>query len=85
MMQDYFPDCIHIKENEHIQKNGSMAVFHTIRQKKRTEHLINFFASLLCHAECSEIITGSGNIGVWLSLYHGKAEGIHQIYEGKWY
>jgi hypothetical protein len=80
-----FPDRIHIEENEHIRKNGNMAVFHTVSVIKRREHVKNFFASLLIHSECSEIVTHSGNIGLWLALYRGRPDGIHQIFKGKWY
>jgi hypothetical protein len=80
-----FPNTIHITENDHVDKNGSHAVFHTIPQVKRREHVKNFFASLLIHAICSEVVTHSGNIGLWLALYRGRPGGIHQIFKGKWY
>ncbi len=85
VFMDVFPDTIHITENEHIKANKDKAIFHTIELINRESHVINFFASMLIHSMCSEIVTGSGNIGLWLALYRGNSVGIHQIYNDKWY
>ena len=82
---DVFPDTTHIVENKHIKKNEEIAVFHSIHKRRKAKHVINFFASLLVHSMCSEIVTGSGNIGLWLALYRGHTNGLHQIYNDKWY
>jgi len=80
----YYPDAIVFKETPSIKKQDS-AVFYQMDKIKRAKFSSLFFAAVLVHSECSEIITHSGNIGLWLSLYRGNSENVHQIYNNKWY
>lgn len=52
---------------------------------KRIERDQYFLAALLLSSMSSEIVTHSGNVGLWLSLYHKTNQNIHQIYNNVWY
>jgi hypothetical protein len=44
----------------------------------RTEDAQRFLAVLLILAECASLVTTSGNVGLWATLYRGHARGLHQ-------
>lgn len=60
------------------------AIFYELPQSKRAEHGAVFFAALLAQSRCSEVITHSGNLGLWTAFYRGNSNGIHQIFNGQW-
>lgn len=81
--RSHFPDSLCFDETKGMDKKDS-AVFLELPQDKRAEHGAYFFAAVLCLSKCSEVITHSGNGGLWLSLYRGNAYDIHQIFNGQW-
>lgn len=78
-----FPDTIYISETGHIPKQDS-AVFLRTKNQKRAEHAKHFFASVIAMSKCKHVITHSGNGALWLALYRGNAENIHQWFDGNW-
>lgn len=59
--------------------------FYELPQSERKAHAKKFLAALITLSNCEEIVTHSGNVGLWAAIYRGKAEGIHQIFNDKWY
>lgn len=82
-MKEFPSNTIYFQETPHMSKKDS-AIFLEVPKHKRTENGANFMAACLAHSRCSEIITHSGNIGLWLALYRGNADNIHQIFNGQW-
>lgn len=78
-----FPDTIYIDETGHIPKQDS-AVFIRAKDKHKAEHAKHFFASVVAMSKCKHVITHSGNGALWLALYRGNANNIHQWFNGKW-
>ena len=80
-----FPDSIYFKETPMIPKTKTSSVFHTIDKSKRADYGAWFFAAVSVIALCSELVTHSGNGGLWAALYRGTPKGIHQIYKNQWF
>lgn len=81
--QSEFPDCIYFEETPMLSKQDS-AMFFELPKNERPEYGAKFFAAVLCHSKCNQVITHSGNIALWLSLYRGNADNINQIFNDQW-
>lgn len=79
-----FPDSIYFDETPMLNKMDS-AVFFELPMPQRAEYGAKFMAAVLLLSECKEVITHSGNGALWLSLYRGHANGLHQVFNNQWY
>lgn len=81
----HFPyNTITLKEVGAIGKTSKEAVFHKTSQSRRKEREAYYNAAVYLLAKSAEIITHSGNGGLWAALYRGNSENIHQYFNGKW-
>lgn len=79
-----FPnDTIYFTETPMLNKQNS-AMFFELPKNERPEYGAKFFAALLCLSKCHTVITHSGNCGLWLSLYRGNTNNLHQIFNDEW-
>ena len=78
-----FPDSIYFEETPMLKKQMS-AVFFETPIEQRAEYGRNFFAAVLTLSMCKHVITHSGNGALWLALYRGNADNVHQIFNDKW-
>jgi len=78
-----FPDSIYFTETPMLNKMMS-AMFFEIPVEQRGEYGRNFYAAVLCLSRCSHVITHSGNGALWLALYRGHADNIHQVFNDQW-
>lgn len=78
-----FPNSVFFEETPHISKQDS-AVFYELPRHERAEYGARFFAAVLCISKCSQIITHSGNCGLWACLYRGNANNVMQYFNGAW-
>ena len=79
-----FPESIFFEEVTCTDNKDSMPLFET-SWNKRIERDQYFLAALIIAGQCKNMITHSGNVGLWASIYRGRKEGIYQYYNGKWY
>lgn len=76
---DAFPDrCFHFKETPHMRKKDS-AIFYELPPEKKTMHAQLFLAAVLVMSRCKHVIMHSGNGAMWLALYRGGMNGVHQF------
>lgn len=73
-----FPDAILMEETPHMRKKNS-AIFYELRGEAKTEHAINFLAATYTMARCKHVIMHSGNGAMWLSLFRGGMQNVHQF------
>jgi hypothetical protein len=78
------PNVVFLVQPDETEYKKDSAIFYELPQSKRAEHGAVFFAALLAQSRCSEVITHSGNLGLWTALYRGNSNGIHQIFNGQW-
>jgi len=45
----------------------------------------NYLAITIIMSKCKYIICGSGNCSIWIMLYRGHCENVHQYLNGTWY
>ena len=81
-----FPNTIYNSNIKMINHNPSTSIHYTYpkNSEKRLNHGMNLFASVYVLSKCSQIVTYSGNVGIWICLYRNKSEGIHQYLNGEW-
>lgn len=74
-----FPDrCFYFKETPHMRKKNS-AIFYELPPEKKTQHGQLFLASVIVMSMCKHVINHSGNGGMWLCLYRGNTDNVHQF------
>jgi len=78
-----FPDSIFFKELPMISKQQTSILF-TLPREERAVFGAKFYSAVLSLSQCSHVITHSGNCGLWLTLYRGHANNLHQIHNGIW-
>lgn len=81
---EVFPDTVTFAETPCTDLRHS-AVFYQISPADRIEHAKWFLAAVILCSKLSEVVTHSGNVGLWTILYRGHSRRIHQIYKNKWY
>jgi hypothetical protein len=80
-----YPDSIYINEIMKVRKNDSSPIQYLIPIGSRSNQAIIFLAILNIISNCSKIILNSGNVGMWISLYRGNSNDIHQYLNHKEY
>lgn len=70
--------CILIKETPHMRRKNS-AIFYELPPNKKTEHACNFLAAVITMSKCKYAITHSGNGSLFLALYRGNMNNVHQF------
>ena len=71
--------CILIKETPHMRRKNS-SIFYELPLNKKTAHAQYFLAAVMTLAKCKYVINHSGNGGMWLTLYRGNTENVHQFF-----
>lgn len=70
----------------HISKNLSETypdVERILPRSLRINHAINFLSIVKIMSKSKHIITCSNNVGLWICLYRGNANGVHQYLKPK--
>lgn len=85
-VQDRYKNVFFLSEIPMIDRNPSLAIQHIIpnHTNKKLVFTCDFLASVLFMSKCKHLITHSGNIGVWISLYRGNFNDSYQYLNGKW-
>lgn len=78
-----YPNSIHFKEAVMVHQNQE-AVQNYIDRSKSISHAVNFLSILLILSKCKHVITNSGNVAMWLCLYRGNADNVHQYLDNEW-
>lgn len=75
-----FPNrCFYFSETPHMRKKNS-AIFYELPPHKKTEHGQLFLAAVLVMAQCKHVVVHSGNGGLWLAIYRGNMDNVHQFF-----
>lgn len=75
---------IHPTEWQHMPKDSNTAIFMHLKGQDRVQHAINVLASIIMISKCKDVITGTGNMSMWLALYRGDTIGFHQWKDNNW-
>lgn len=73
-----FPNTLAIDTLPRIQRNGDAYVLPTPR--KRPAFAIEFLAALFAIAHAPQVITTTGNTGLWAMIYRGYTDGVWQAH-----
>lgn len=82
--KDTYPNTIHPTEWQHMPKDSNTAIFMHLKGQDRVIHAINVLASIIMLSKCKDVITGTGNMSMWLALYRGNTIGFHQWKDNNW-
>ncbi len=78
-----FPDSIYFKETPMLNKSNT-AMFFEIPTPDRPRYGLRFFAAVIALSKCAHSITHSGNGGLWMTLYRGNSNNVHQVFNNEW-
>jgi hypothetical protein len=82
-MTNAFPNSFYFGDRiRHIPK-ASTSVDLVFREGN-FEASKQYLAITIFMASCAHIIFGSGNCSLWILLYRGNSNGVHQFLEGRW-
>lgn len=70
--------CIFFEETPHMRKKDS-AIFYELPPAEKTPHAQYFLAAVIVLSMCKHVITHSGNGSMWLALYRGNMNNVHQF------
>lgn len=70
--------CIVFEETPHMRKKDS-AIFYELPLAEKTPHAQYFLAAVIALSMCKHVITHSGNGSMWLTLYRGNMDNVHQF------
>ncbi len=76
-LESQFASVVHAQELAPMARQD-VARPALLARRLRTEDAQRFLAMLLILAECASLVTTSGNVGLWATLYRGHARGLHQ-------
>lgn len=79
-----FPEALCMDETGHIKRNDGTAVFYQLPRGERGIHLIWYVATVILISQCKNIITHTGNGGLWALLYRSHGDGVYQWRKGEW-
>jgi hypothetical protein len=71
-------------EIKHVRKQRT-SINHMVDMETKLELVKNFLAIVLIMSKCKKIFFISGNISLWITLFRGHTNGIHQYLNGEWY
>jgi hypothetical protein len=77
-----FPNSFHIEETPKINKQVSSI---QLLNKFDKNHLMNYISSIIIMSKCKYIITTSGNGEMWMILWRGNTNNVHQYLNPKEY
>lgn len=80
-IKDRFPNTICFDEIPRINKNPDSYVMPA--KGAKVKFVINFVAALKAISSATNLITNTGNTGLWAAIFRGKAENIYQ-WNGKY-
>lgn len=83
-MLQIFPDSIYFKDEiRHIHKTDSTTVDKVFRD---SNHIFSkyYLAITIIMSKCHMIVCGSGNCSIWIMLFRGNANNVHQIMDDSW-
>ncbi len=69
----------------HIPRHGGSQVDKLNHPSANYEAIKRYIAITKIMGKCNQIVTQSGNCGLWIILLRGSAKGVHQFVDGKWY
>lgn len=78
-----FPDSIYFEETPMIERKNT-SVFFEVPLIERPMYGAKYYAAVLCLSQCAHSITHSGNGALWMCLYRGGAENVHQVFNDQW-
>lgn len=68
-----------------IYHNPKLVVHHTLQDKDRSSFAVRFLGMVKAMSKCKIVITNTGNVGLWIVLYRGNLNAVHQIIDNKWF
>lgn len=85
-MVQIFPRTIvlhgHIR---HVPRNGGVQVDKLCHPSMNYEAIKKYIAITCIMAKCDQIVTQSGNCGLWIIMMRGHGRRIHQFVNDRWY
>lgn len=85
-MTQTFPNTIvlhgHIR---HVPRNGGVQVDKLCHPSMNYESIKRYIAITCIMSKCDQIVTQSGNCGLWIIMMRGHARRIHQFVNKRWY
>jgi hypothetical protein len=81
-----FEDALVFDDDDirHCQRHASTVDRMTFKNSTQS-YAKKFLAIVLLMSECAHVITNSGNCGMWICLFRGHAEGLHQRHASGWF
>lgn len=77
------PNTFVFKDEIRHMKKASSSV-DIVMPSTNYEFSKKFLAIVFIMSQCKDVICGSGNISLWITLYRGSCLGVQQFLEGKW-
>ena len=77
------PNTFVFKDEIRHMKKASTSV-DIVMPQTNYEFSKKFLAIVFIMSQCKDVICGSGNISLWLTLYRGSSVGVQQFLDGKW-
>lgn len=78
-----YPKSVHFHEATMVHQDQEAVQNHIDRSQSIT-HAVNFLSILLILSRCKHVVTNSGNVSMWLCLYRGSANNVHQFLDNQW-
>lgn len=72
-----FPDTIHYAALPMMRKNENSAI--RGENGTKSEFAVNYLATTCAIAKARRIILPTGNTGMWVAIYRGNLDGVHQL------
>ena len=80
-----FNNVIHFNEIPTISNNNLSAVQYCVLPEYRLQSILLYNAAIQIISKCKYVICTSGNGELWIMLYRGHTEGVHQYLKTKEY
>jgi hypothetical protein len=77
-MKTNLPEVIIIDETKKIAKSDT-AIQYTLPKGERVQTAVTFLSVMMIISNSSQVILNSGNVGLWVSLFRKKFNGVHQF------
>lgn len=83
-MQSRFNGIV-IEETFKIRKNPKLTVQYVIPLEKRVQYAQIFLAVMQILSSCRQVVVNAGNVGLWVALFRGHSNGMHEYFNGQWF
>jgi hypothetical protein len=79
--KEIFPNCVVFSETN--TSTTDKGIHYENTKEENYKDIQYFYASILILSQCKHIVTGISNCSMWICLYRGNANNLHQNFYGK--